>query len=261
MTKMKNNKITKAIAGLALGAGLLMPNNVSAQDNSDLERLLKHQQKTEQVSDEKETYSLEFNPAWHTDHGEEYFTKTLSTGVESGGNPYVEASMQWPTVMEGCRWNVYARANLGNEIDRSSDTEVTQREKELIGPGTYKERTDTINSVEEKAYSPLEIGLGVDYGFGNNAHAIAKIGATERTTEEYNKGSSTIVYERNNEVIESATISGRETENTAKEIVPVFTLGLQYPLGMQEFGSYAEASLRKIQGEDIKINAGVGYRF
>ena len=96
--------------------------------------------------------------------------------------------------------NVEAYGNFyfakGKPISSTSVTDTTFREVELIGPGTYKQRTDEITTItEDKARA--EFGAGLSYKISEGLEIPVRAGVVFSKGEETIEGKSTITHERN----------------------------------------------------------------
>ena len=86
-------------------------------------------------------------------------------------------------------------ASSGNAYTPRVKSDTTLRERELIGPGTYKQRTDVINTTS-KDEATAEAGLGLLLK-AENFRFHFRGGAAMVSQEEEIDGKSTILFERN----------------------------------------------------------------
>jgi hypothetical protein len=107
----------------------------------------------------------------------------------------------------------------GNAYSYSERTEITQRERQLIGPATYKQRTDEITTTLEDM-ARAEAGAGITFRISENVEIPLRVGTKILTEKEIKEGKSTIVHERNMQVLgETKTITGQtESDNQVNRL-------------------------------------------
>jgi len=147
-------------------------------------------------------------------------------------------------------------AGRGNPIVSDSKTQVTVRERQLIGPGTYKIRTDeiTTRSLDE---AMIEFGLGLTFKTSDFEFPL-RIGLNLSEQETMLYGKSTTIHERNMEqlgdpqVITNTKYDGKSsTSNLSLSQGALYNINKNLQLG----GSYNRI------GEKNSVRVNVRYKF
>ena len=123
---------------------------------------------------------------------------------------------------------VYADVHLGNVINESNKTQVTYREKQLIGPETHKLRTDEIKTVSEDE-ALAEAGAGFLYKVNKALEVGVRAGVVLSDKDETLYRKSTIEFERNMQKLgDTKVITKTKKKNSGKKSHPSFSLGAWY---------------------------------
>ena len=143
--------------------------------------------------------------------------KRIKFGVEASAGTELEGIIGGFVSVPASSWlnlDAYAGffANNGYYIARNASEIITARETELIGPATYKKRTDEIKTISKK--SPIaEIGTGAVVDLGKGFGIPMRAGIEIFKEEKTKIGRSTIEFERNNSPLRTPSV----IENTAVE--------------------------------------------
>lgn len=136
-------------------------------------------------------------------------------------------------------------------------TQLNQRERELIGPATYKQRTDeTIFTAEDKIFA--EAGAGLTFKIAYGIGVPLKIGAGLLKREKNIEGKSTIIFERNGQLLqEPSVITNTKKESPAVKSELMLSAGARYNLGKN---LSVETSVVRIGRKNSgRINLRVGF--
>lgn len=148
-------------------------------------------------------------------------------------------------------------AGRGNPTHSDKFTEVTKRQRELIGPETYKQRTDEITTnAEEKAIA--DIGAGLTIKLNDYVEVPLRIGKEFSNQHKTLDGKSTIIHERNGKLLEAPSVitNSKDCGNSAKSNL-YLSAGARLNLGKKlSMGVSFNKMGRKNSG---RIN--LGYRF
>ncbi len=134
----------------------------------------------------------------------------LEAGVGNNGEKTVGVFGDVP-LTSWLKLGAYANysAARGNSYSYDERTEITQRERQLIGPATYKQRTDEITTTLEDM-ARAEVGAGITLKISENVEIPFRVGAKILNEKEIKEGKSTIVHERNAQILgEAKTITGQ----------------------------------------------------
>lgn len=163
----------------------------------------------------------------------------IKYGIEAGVGATKEATIgaffEYPVTswmaLEGFG-NFYAAR--GNPVTSDEDTEVTMREKKLVGPFTYKTREDRITSYSD-GRAIFDSGIGVtfrvnDFGIDEveNFEFPFRAGPALVKNDNWKYGESTIRFERNQKTLEENTISNTETLDSNFKKVLSLSGGVRY---------------------------------
>lgn len=153
----------------------------------------------------------------HTAQDSVQTAKGIKFGVEASAGTEMEGVIGGFASVPVFPWlnlEAYAGffASKGYFIARNASEIITAREKILIGPATYKQRTDKIKTNSKK--SPIaEVGMGTIVDLGKNFGIPIRAGVEIFNNEVTKTGSSTIEFERNNALLKAPSI----IENTIVE--------------------------------------------
>ena len=129
----------------------------------------------------------------------------------------------------------------GKSISELSDTTVTFREKELIGPGIYRQRTDVIigNSKERPI---ADFGLGYLFKPRKDLELPLRVGVNFSKEERTLYGESTITHERNMEPLGDPQVITNSKEDYERNATNFsFSVGANYSIGKRFFsGTFLE---------------------
>lgn len=143
----------------------------------------------------------------------------------------------------------------GDAIHSQNSSEITEREKQLIGPGTYKERTDEIiTDIKENIVA--DFGGGITFKLGEKISLPSRAGFGLVKKNENLEGKSTIKFERNMEPLGEESVITNTKENEEFKGVLTFGTGLEFNLGKFSIG----ASFNKV-GEKQGGRLNMRYRF
>ena len=148
-------------------------------------------------------------------------------------------------------------AAKGNPFVSDMGTQVTQRERQLIGSATYKQRTDDIHTTaEERAIS--DIGAGITFRINDNFEFPLRIGAGLMRQEKTLDGKSTISFERNDQPLqEPSIITNTQKESPVTKGVLSLSAGARYNLTKNlSFGASINRTGKRNSG---RINLRVGF--
>lgn len=174
-------------------------------------------------------------------------------GLQMGAGTNGEASIGGFLQADMAPWmNVEAFANSylisGNPVFENTETEVNSRSKQLIGPDTYKQRTDEITTISE-GNVVAEVGLGIAPRLGDFEFPL-KASKVFTNTNITKQGKSTITHERNGEFLrDPQTITG-ELEKRDSRLEDVLSVGAGVRYNFNGNWS-AEASYNKIGKNNI----------
>lgn len=109
-------------------------------------------------------------------------------------------------------------------------TSIIQREKQLIGSETYRQRTDDIHTTaEERAIA--DIGAGISFKINDDVEFPLRIGAGLMQQEKTLDGKSTITFERNNPPLqEPSIITNTKTEGPVTKSALSLSASLRFNL-------------------------------
>jgi len=137
-----------------------------------------------------------------------------------------------------------------------STTETTIREKQLIGPGTYKLRTDEITSTTLDELIGEAFG-GISLTTQDRAEVYFGAGVALFDSQEKECGQSTISFERNQEIIETNVIGNTRENPKTKKTKTLFRGGFQ---GAITDNVIVGASYTRINGKNIfGVNANLRF--
>ncbi len=174
-------------------------------------------------------------------------------GLQMGAGTNGEASIGGFLQADMAPWmNVEAFANGyligGNPVFENTETEVNSRSKQLIGPNTYKQRTDEITTISE-GNVVAEVGLGIAPRLGDFEFPL-KASKVFTNTNITKQGKSTITHERNGEFLrDPQTITG-ELEKRDSRLEDVLSVGAGVRYNFNGNWS-AEASYNKIGKNNV----------
>jgi len=146
----------------------------------------------------------------------------------------------------------YFTLNFALNSEENTRIDVTDRDRTLIGPGTYKYRTDELTTRTE--IEPIA-GTGMELGYNawGRLETNLSAGVVKYRTIKNISGESIITIERNGEVLASEPINGalspkRETS---------FKTEIDFGLGAR---LYAWGKGKRLYGHDPYLNSFVGRR-
>lgn len=163
----------------------------------------------------------------------------LETGIGTNNEKVVGTFVELPLTswlsLEGFGSWYAAR---GNPTFSGKSTEVTKRQRELIGPETYKQRTDEITtSIEEKAVA--DIGAGLTIKLNDYLEIPLRIGKEFSNQHKTLEGKSTIIHDRNGQLLEAPSVitntkdcGHNPTSNKYFSIGPRWNLGKNLSVGL-----------------------------
>lgn len=133
----------------------------------------------------------------------------------------------------------YLTLNFARNPQEQVASDVTERDRQFIGPGTYKYRTDEFTTRTEEQYTG-GFGLEAGYNVANRLELNASFGAIRKRTTTNISGNSEIVIERNGEELAREPIKGAlpEKEDVAYEREFNLGLGARLLLGKDRFYGY-----------------------
>lgn len=185
-------------------------------------------------------------------------THTLSPrfGLEAAVGTNEEVVLGTFVELPAKEFSVQAYGNFyasGEPIKSNSNTVVTMREKELIGPGTYKQRTDEITTLSEDK-PRFEFGVGASYKPNRRDFEFpVRVGLNFSKQTEKVEGKSTIIHERNMlplgepQVITNSMIGGKKNStNLSLGVGAIYNVDHNWSVGASANRVGSKNSLRLI---------------
>ncbi|MEX0933108.1 MAG: hypothetical protein WDZ77_03375 [Candidatus Pacearchaeota archaeon] len=160
----------------------------------------------------------------------EFFGPERSFGLEAviGGNGSsgVGAFGNVQLANSSISLGIFGRHYIKGELFENSETEIMEIERKLIGPGTYLNRKDIIETTSSEEVVG-EIGLRPSLNIGKSS-IFGELGVAWLKGDEVSEGTGVISYERNGVPFgESSTITNEIGEKTSRK-VNTFALGFDY---------------------------------
>lgn len=190
---MKTSKLVKIVGGFT--AGIATAANAFAEEYKLSYAPIKNPLSV--VSDSDSSSS---------DSGKSNRTYSMGVGYNSSGTSYINAAIKW--ALGGFELGPYVKARF-KDVQKESETNVTERETQYLGSGVYKSRTDSITKDTDTSYGLPEVGFEVTRYFndGKTFEGVLRFGINEGTEKTSKKGTSTISYTRNGQNIGESVIS------------------------------------------------------
>ena len=143
---------------------------------------------------------------------------------------------------------------------KDSTQRLKLRQRENIGGGFYKERTDTESLASDRRY-PFELSLRGSTNILNNFEISVNTGIALQEKNDSRKGTSTINYYNNNgNLIDSGTISNTLPAETTNKITFMLGAGADYYL-TDIISVGVDGAVRGDNLEDSRIGAGIKIDF
>lgn len=154
---------------------------------------------------------------------------------------------------------LYAMVNLSSGEISDRNTLVTEKERELIGPGTYKHRIDEITTTNEKTNAWMsEIGARARHKITNYLNAFANLGIVFKKNKEKISGKSIVWLERNQEPLgDVKTISNQIPETSETESGIALGAGLEARIN----GNFSIDVSANYREDDSNFRASLNYIF
>ena len=195
--------------------------------------------------------------------------KKYQVGLEtdSQGNENVNASALFRLGKSTWFAGLYGAYNISgkdSETDRSTNT--TLRERVNIGPGLYRDRTDTEYSEEKTSYNPGELGIKAVWkpwenktGFLSKLAFSTGIGVTEEKITKDKRGESivTIKDSDGNTIGEPITVSGEIKGDSEYKYPIIGKIGAEYNI-TPSFSVGASVNKRR---DEIYTSGSINFKF
>ena len=146
-------------------------------------------------------------------------------------------------------------AAKGNPLSSGKSTQITARERELMGAAKYKQRTDEIiTSSEEKAIA--DAGLGLTFNITDWLEIPLRAGATISKEKKTLDGKSTIIFEGNSQSLQVPSVI-TNTKDGGKDIKtnPYISAGTRFNIT-----KHLSAELSAIKRGEI-VDGRVNFRY
>lgn len=223
---------------------------ITRQTGKDVDRKLERRKYPPKGKNDSSTY--------HERHSEKPNTVRYELGINAGTNEQINAKAGVGfAIGNSTRIGPYAEFVLSENERTENETVVTQRERLLVGPGTYKDRKDEITK-SEKFHNLYAIGVKLSQKITKGLEGFLAGGLIATKKETDVSGKSTISYERNDLPLgETKVITNTLPRETSYSTKPIAEAGLEYNIGGLVFIGLSG----KYQENNSGVKGGFGFKF
>jgi len=160
---------------------------------------------------------------------------TLSLGF-SGERTGLTASIDWKLGGKFRLGPYFTKFN--SDLTKHDDSaQVAGTALELVGPGVYRQRNDSVKTTKEETLSDREFGAVLSYKINDKFEVFGTFGRTERETLERKTLSSTVTFkDSDGKVIGSPQVATNIlSPNKSKENVSTLSVGGDYSINNHLF--------------------------